>query len=78
MQHPEPPLEEPLDVVNDFYQAPIQGEFTSQEDVAVWPLVSVALVLMISIPHQRCKERLTNDLYLPPEQPDQERIGMGG
>lgn len=28
MQHPQPPLEEPLDVVNDFYQAPIQGKFT--------------------------------------------------
>ena len=51
MQHPQP-----LDVVNDFYQTSIQGKFTLQEDVAVWLLVPVALVHMISIPHQRCKE----------------------
>ena len=52
LQHPQQ-----LDVVNDFYQAPIQGKFTLQEDVAVWPLVPVAFVHMISfIPHQRCKE----------------------
>ena len=42
MQHPhQPPLEKLPDTVNDFYQAPLQGTFTSQEDVAVWPLVPV-------------------------------------